>query len=226
MEWALKESGLLEYHKGQDEIAGTQKVANLDELVNAAGDYPSTRAGLAAFLEAVELDRALSSADTSMDAVTLITMHNTKGLEFPVVIATGMEQGLFPRDNEEGEDREEQRRLFYVAMTRAKDELHLTYCRRRLFRGRWMEYPPSRFLGEIPKGSLETFGGAINLDAAAAMGSWRAGLGVYHDDHGYGRVIKGSPAAEAGVVVMVRFETGSTMQFFPKYAKKLEIIKD
>ena len=226
VEWALHASGLLDYHKSQDEIAGTQKVANLEELVNAAGDYPSTSSGLAAFLEAVELDRALSSGDAQAEAVTLITMHNTKGLEFPVVIATGMEQGLFPRDDDEGEDLEEQRRLFYVAMTRAKDELHLSYCRRRLFRGRWMEYPPSRFLGEVPKGYMELFGGKIDLSAAAAAGNWKVGAGVYHDDHGYGRVVKVSPAGESGVVVMVRFETGSTLQFFPKYTKKLEIIKD
>lgn len=226
VEWAVRESGLLEYHRGQDEIAGSQKTANLDELVNAAGDYPATRSGLSAFLETVELDRALSSGDSTTDAVTLITMHNTKGLEFPVVIATGMEQGLFPRDDDEGDDLEEQRRLFYVAMTRAKDQLHLTYCRRRLFRGRVMDYPPSRFLGEIPASMFKTFGGKIDLGAAAAMGTWRSGVAVYHDDHGSGRVIKVSPAGEAGVCVMVRFETGSTLQFFPKFTKKLEIVKD
>lgn len=226
VEWAIEASGLLAYHREQDEIAGSQKVANLEELVNAAGDYPSTRAGLTAFLEAVELDRSLSSGDPSLDAVTLITMHNTKGLEFPVVVVTGMEQGLFPRDDDEGDELEEQRRLFYVAATRAKDELHLTYCKRRLFRGRWMEYPPSRFLGEVPKGMLEQFGGKADLGAAAAYAQWRQGVGVYHDDHGYGRVVRVAPAAEAGVVVTVRFETGSSLQFFPKYTKKLEIIKD
>ena len=226
VEWAIEASGLLAYHREQDEIAGSQKVANLEELVNAAGDYPSTRAGLTAFLEAVELDRALSSGDPSLDAVTLITMHNTKGLEFPVVVVTGMEQGLFPRDDDEGDELEEQRRLFYVAATRAKDELHLSYCKRRLYRGRWMEYPPSRFLGEVPKGMLEQFGGKADLGAAAAYAQWRPGVGVYHDDHGYGRVARVAPAAEAGVVVTVRFETGSSLQFFPKYTKKLEIIKD
>ncbi|HOX92349.1 MAG TPA: 3'-5' exonuclease, partial [Spirochaetales bacterium] len=226
LEWAVQESGLLAYHRDQDEIAGSQKTANLDELQNAAADWPATRSGLSAFLEAVELDRAMSQADASADAVTLITMHNTKGLEFPVVIATGMEQGLFPRDNEEGEQLEEQRRLFYVAMTRAKDELYLTYCRRRLFRGRTMDYPPSRFLAEIPPKKLETFGGKLDLSAVSAMGSWKSGVRVYHDDHGYGHVIKVSPAGDSGVCVMVRFETGSVLQFFPSYTKKLEIIKD
>ena len=226
VEWAVKESGLLEYHRDQDAVAGTQKVANLDELVNAASDYRASRAGLAAFLEAVELDRALSSGEGSADAVTLITMHNTKGLEFPVVIVTGMEQGIFPRDDDEGDDLEEQRRLLYVAMTRAKDELHLTYCRRRLYRGRVMEYYPSRFLGEIPAKLLRPFGGKADLGAATALGGWKPGTAVYHDDHGCGRVTRAVPAGEAGVCVTVRFETGSTLQFFPKYTRKLEIMTD
>jgi DNA helicase-2/ATP-dependent DNA helicase PcrA len=226
VEFAVRESGLLEYHKSQDEVAGTQKVANLDELVNAASDYPATKSGLSAFLEAVELDRTMSSGEAGKDAVTLITMHNTKGLEFAIVIIAGMEQGLFPRDDDDGEDLEEQRRLFYVALTRAKDELHLTYCRRRLFRGRIMDYQPSRFLAEVPGNMLKAFGGKLDLSAAEAAGKWKAGTAVYHDDHGSGRIVKVSPAGEAGVCVMVHFETGRTLQFFPKFTGKLEIISD
>lgn len=226
VEYAIKESGLLSYHKEQDEVAGTQKVSNLDELVNAASDYPATRTGLSAFLEAVELDRAMSSGDAGQDAVTLITMHNTKGLEFPVVIIAGMEQGLFPRDDDDGEDLEEQRRLFYVALTRAKDELHMTYCRRRLFRGRIMEYQPSRFLADLPPQMVRSFGGTLDLSAVEASSTWKPGTPVYHDDHGSGRVIKVAPAGEAGACVTVRFETGRTLQFFPKYTRKLEIISE
>ena len=110
VERLVRGSGLAEYHRSQDEIAGTQKVANLDELINAASLYPRSPEGLSDFLETIELDRSLSSEESAAaDAVTLITMHNTKGLEFPVVIATGLEQGLFPRDDEEGEELEEQR---------------------------------------------------------------------------------------------------------------------
>jgi DNA helicase-2/ATP-dependent DNA helicase PcrA len=226
VEFAVHESGLLEYHKSQDEYAGSQKASNLDELVNAASDYPATRTGLSDFLEAVELDRTMSSGEAGQDAVTLITMHNTKGLEFPVVVIAGMEQGLFPRDDDAGDDLEEQRRLFYVALTRAMDELHLTYCRRRLFRGRVMDYEPSRFLAEVPGGLLRKVGGKLDLSAAAAAGKWKAGAAVYHDDHGSGRIIKVAPGGEAGVCVMVRFETGRTLQFFPKFTGKLELISD
>jgi len=226
VEYCAKESGLLDYHKNQDEIAGSQKTANIDELINAASDYPATITGLTDFLEAVELDRAMSSGELHAEAVTLITMHNTKGLEFPMVVVTGMEQGLFPRDNEEGEDLEEQRRLLYVALTRAKDELYLTYCRRRLFRGRILDCLPSRFLAEIPGKLLDTTGGKLDLSVSAAMGKWRKGMKVYHDDHGSGYIVQVSSAGEGGVCVMVRFETGRSLQFFPKYTSKLEVLKN
>ncbi len=225
-ELAIKESGLLEYHRNQDEIAGSQKVANLDELINAASDYPATRDGLSEFLEAVELDRAMSSKEVSLDAVTLITMHNTKGLEFPLVVITGMEQGLFPRDEDEDEDLEEQRRLLYVAMTRAKDELHLTYCRRRLFHGRVIENPPSIFLAEIPQEAIKIFGGKLDLGAVKGLAGWKIGTAVYHDDHGSGQIIKTASTDESGPCVTVHFETGRTMKFFPKFTSKLEILGD
>ncbi len=240
----VKGSGLIEYHRAQDEVAGTQKVANLEELVNAASDYPLSSEGLSAFLETIELDRSLLSEEAaSADAVTLITMHNTKGLEFPVVIATGLEQGLFPRDDEEGreEELEEQRRLFYVAITRAKDELHLSCCHWRRLHGRLFETSPSRFLSEIDGSLIRTIDGR-RVDAGQAFGPrgmagrspaghegraaeaspWRAGLAVYHEDYGAGVVIKVNPTPNSGPLVVVRFETGSQAQFFPKFTTKLE----
>jgi len=183
VERLARDSGLLEYHRGQDEVAGTQKAANVDELVNAATLYPRSAEGLAEFLETIELDRSLTAEESTADAVTLITMHNTKGLEFPVVVATGIEQGLFPRDDDEGEELEEQRRLFYVAITRAKDELHLTACRWRRIHGRLFETLPSRFLKEIAPDKLEFAG-------AGAGGQGRAG--------GSGLAAQGGQLSSAG----------------------------
>jgi DNA helicase-2/ATP-dependent DNA helicase PcrA len=151
-------------------VAGTQKLANLDELVNAASLYPLSGKGLSDFLETIELDRSLSADESSAEAVTLITMHNTKGLEFPFVIVTGLEQGLFPRDDEDGEDLEEQRRLFYVAITRAKDRLLLTACRWRRIHGRLIESSPSRFLSEISPGKLDVSGTSGSLGTKAGLG--------------------------------------------------------
>jgi DNA helicase-2/ATP-dependent DNA helicase PcrA len=246
IEQVIRRTGLVEYHRNQDEIAGTQKIANLDELVNAASIYPRSAEGLSAFLETIELDRSLidekgQREGTAPNAVTLITMHNTKGLEFPLVIVTGMEQGLFPRDEEEEEDLEEQRRLFYVAITRAKDELYLSACRWRRLHGRLSETQPSRFLSEIGSASLERVeasnragervfaaprGSARDPGSdRAAASPWRAGQAVYHEDYGAGVIIKVSPTPSSGALVVVRFETGKQAQFFPCFTSKLEISK-
>lgn len=243
-----EESGLKRYHAEQDEYAGTQKLANIDELVNAAGIYGGGRPGLVEFLEMVELDGAREAdAAESADAVTLITMHNTKGLEFPRVIITGLEDGLFPRGGEESaEDLEEERRLFYVAVTRAQDELYLTSCRYRRLYGRLTEFPPSRFLGEIPSELLDlgsesgagggsvgfgregsaggTFDGSVGDDPAAGenheeWGSaedFPAGAGVFHDDYGVG-VVQKRWRQGRNVMVRVRFENGTSATFIPRY---------
>ena len=99
-------SGILEYHRKQDEIALTQKVGNIEELANAAAGYPAGVEGLTQLLEDLELDRSRIAKDdpAAHPGVTLITMHNTKGLEFDRVIITGMEEGLFPSRPEEKED--------------------------------------------------------------------------------------------------------------------------
>jgi Superfamily I DNA and RNA helicases len=126
-------------------------------------------------------------------------MHNTKGLEFPLVIATGLEQGLFPRDDEEGEELEEQRRLFYVAVTRAKDELHLTSCRWRRLHGRLYETAPSRFLYEIEGELLETFAGSKKPASAGPRPS-QAGRSSYDSGGAYPTASsRGAPQARTGV---------------------------
>ena len=125
-------SGLLDHYREADRVENTRRTANIDELVNAAADYPASREGLTAFLELVELDQALLEEEEENDnRVTLITMHNTKGLEFDRVIVTGLEEGLFPRGDEgfDDDEMEEERRLFYVAITRARRSfgLHLLF---------------------------------------------------------------------------------------------------
>lgn len=247
LEGIIRKSGLAGYHKSQDEISGTQKLANMDELANAASMYPLVREGLAEFLETVELDRSFQSKDegAQAEALTLITMHNTKGLEFPVVIVTGLEQGLFPRDDEEGEDLEEQRRLFYVALTRAKDSLYMTGCRWRRMRGRLFETTPSRFLLELKPELYELWGvrkahpllgrrpdgypGRQRAECppqAPAGTDWKRGQAVYHDEYGNGVIVKVSPTESSGPLVIVQFESGKQAQFFPKYTKKLERLKE
>ena len=214
VETMIDNSGLLAYHRDQDEVAGTSRVRNLEELVNASADFAGGRAGLSELLELIELDRSrFEELDGSDERVTLITMHNTKGLEFPRVIITGLDEGIFPGwriDTEE--DLEEERRILYVSVTRAMDELYLTTCRTRRLWGKTTYFEPSRFIPEIPEGVI-----AISSERDTGGDSeYGIGTSVYHDEYGYGMVVK-SWYNGGELVVLVRFETGRTAQFLPEY---------
>lgn len=159
VEEIIQKSGLEEYHAADDEISGTQRVANMQELANNASLYPLNMDGLLEFLDSIELDKTLASQEEeSLDRVTLITLHNTKGLEFPRVIITGLEQGIFPRGDKSGAELEEERRLFYVGITRAKDELYITSCATRRLYGRTEFMEPSVFLQEAGAGIFKVLG--------------------------------------------------------------------
>ncbi|MDR1655094.1 MAG: ATP-dependent helicase [Treponema sp.] len=234
----VKDSGIAEYHLEHDEISGNQRLNNLQELANAASLYALSMEGLLEFLEHIELDRSLAeeTAENSKGVfpngtVTLITLHNTKGLEFKKVIITGAEQGVFPREDKKGEDIEEERRLFYVGATRAMDELYFCCCALRRLYGRTMPTEPSLFLREIDKGSLRVIGSAPygfgagtakagkpgnRVPAASSGGCWRQGDRVFHDDHGYGAVTDIRESDE-GPVVSVHFDTGHETRFLSEH---------
>ena len=136
-----------------DREEAQERLQNLEQLLAGMEEHIGVEGTLNDFLEQVALVTDLDSYDPSLDRVTLMTLHAAKGLEFPVVFMTGMEEGLFPHSrshNGAEEDVEEERRLCYVGMTRAMEKLHLTHARRRRIYGDWQFNPPSRFLGEIP----------------------------------------------------------------------------
>ena len=169
----LTESGLLAYYEGEDKKNGTFRVQNLAQLVNAIGQVEQSLDGFLAFLEQLALDRTtLADHDPREEAgVTLITMHNTKGLEFDRVFVVGMEQGLFPgRNGTHEDDLEEERRTFYVALTRAKRELYLLSAKRRMLWGKISLQEPSVFLDEIEAGLLSIIGEPSQ--GAKAWGGW------------------------------------------------------
>ncbi|MDR1443625.1 MAG: ATP-dependent helicase [Treponema sp.] len=237
----VTDSGLANHYRLHEEIGAVPRLNNLQELANAAVEYPATMAGLLQFLENIELDRSLednSDKKTGGNAVTLITFHNTKGLEFRHVIMTGIEQGIFPRDDKKGEDLEEERRLFYVGATRAMDELYLVSCAQRRMYGRTQTAEPSLFLREIDPAGIRTVGGGQGygggpggkkpgLDGGSghtgtapakdrARGEWRRGDRVYHDDYGYGGVLR-VRESEDGPVVELLFESGKELRFLSRY---------
>jgi len=148
--------GLFNYYKSSDdEVISKTKVDNLSAFVGAYGETPTGREGLMVFLENVMLDSSLmGNKDMSdEDGVKIMTMHNAKGLEFDRVFVTGLEDELIPGQHEDADEKtvEEERRLLYVAITRARKDLYLSYAGRRLKWGMTTDETPSRYLREIPK---------------------------------------------------------------------------
>ncbi|MEO5823617.1 MAG: UvrD-helicase domain-containing protein [Vicinamibacteraceae bacterium] len=160
IEQVMEKSGYFEDLREEKSEEAADRLENLAELVSAAREYELREpdASLGGFVDRLSL---LSEADESSGAqnarVWLMTMHAAKGLEFPVVIMPGMEEGLFPhsRANENEEDLEEERRLCYVGITRAERRLFLSSASRRRVFGEYQPTEPSRFLDEIPKELVE-----------------------------------------------------------------------
>ena len=149
------------YHKYLVEEAkegGEERLANVDELVTAARQFDREHPGgsVLDFLEEVSLASAVDRWEDDTGAVTLMTMHAAKGLEFPVVCIVGLEQGILPhaRSGESSAQLEEERRLLFVGITRARQELYLSQCRVREFRGQRTVTIPSQFLAELPEEPL------------------------------------------------------------------------
>ena len=141
----------------RDEENAEERIENVRELLTVAKKYDADgAAGLGKFLEEVALLQDTDRLKEGERAVTLMTMHAAKGLEFPVVIIAGMEEGLFPHNRAIGDphEMEEERRLCYVAITRARERLYLTTARWRSIFGQRMANIPSRFIGEMPEALL------------------------------------------------------------------------
>ena len=176
----IKKSGYEAMLKAMKE-EGETRLENLGQLVSSIKTYADQNgedATLAGFLEEVALISDLDSYDNDADSVTMMTIHSAKGLEFPYVFVIGMEDGIFPGDmakyNEE--DMEEERRLCYVAITRAKKELYLSSSRTRMIFGQTRRNPPSSFLAEIDPALLDE---TQNPELSSYGGGFGAGYGSY-----------------------------------------------
>ncbi len=157
----------IDYMKFLDDgtMQGESRQENVRELISVAQEYQDE--GLDGFLEEVALVSDVDSADFGSDAVTLMTLHAAKGLEFPVVFIIGMEESIFPHSRAlyEQSEMEEERRLCYVGMTRAKEELYLVHASSRLLYGGMQHNPPSRFLSEIDAETMSGFYGSEEMPA-------------------------------------------------------------
>ncbi len=220
----LETSGYFEQAAKDAGLSGVDPRGNLEQLINFAAEFEARHddATLAAFLEEVSLLTDADAAGDGEDRVALLTVHVSKGLEFPHVIVLGLEQDLFPhRRPDQPADEEEERRLFYVALTRAKEDVLLVTARERTRFGRTNFNRPSIFLMEIPEELTElrdTTGGAregfeevqveYEPDADPALASLRAGTRVRHEHFGYGTVKKLSGSSRRARIVVDFDEAG------------------
>ena len=212
MERAIADSGLAEalLADGPAE-AGLGRLDNLQELVGVATEYTARteEPSLRGFLEEVALVSAVDEAEDDAGRVTLMTVHNAKGLEYDVVLVTGLEEGLFPhiRAIDDPDGLEEERRLCYVALTRARERLVLSHADSRALRGNRMYAIPSRFIEEIPD---EARGrtprpprGGSGVGTAIGVAPFDLGDTVVHESFGEG-VITG--LQQRGRLIQVRFD--------------------
>jgi len=197
MDYLIAASGLAAHHGRESGELGEARVENLTELVNAASDFtpePDLEP-VAAFLAQAALEAGETQAGEWSNAVKLMTLHAAKGLEFPMVVVVGLEEGLFPHQKsvQTPTGLEEERRLFYVGMTRAREQLVLSCAERRHLHGQLLYARPARFLAELPEGSCEETGprriARGGGDGAGVPGELELGKRVRHATFGEGVVL-------------------------------------
>ena len=251
LERTLERSGYLQALREAATEEAEGRIANLAELVSAARDYEvrETEASLAGFIDRVSLRSEADEVQGADDArVWLMTLHAAKGLEFPLVIISGMEERLFPhaRSTTDDAELEEERRLCYVGMTRAQSQLVLTSAARRRVFGEYRSTEPSRFLAEIPPELVETVPGAHfqaperrrsggtsrqwersasaaapaydDADEDQSAGQVRPGMRVRHDTFGIGVIAAVEPAV-GDLKLTVRFDGVGHKKLLARYAR-------
>jgi DNA helicase-2/ATP-dependent DNA helicase PcrA len=246
LEHLLEATGLAALYEESEEREDVARRENLAELVSSAREFErrsGEEATLADYLDSISL---ATDADAAAGGrgVTLSTLHAAKGLEFPAVFVVGLEEGYLPhgQSGEDEDELEEERRLLYVGMTRAKDELTLTLARRRLVYGKVMPRLESRFVAEIPQDAVEEgyFGGARLWTAAGAgpqglspqrfqaedesqevelpdTGELKRGRRVRHPRYGYG-VILAQEGSGDETRLTVYFDRAGRKKFVARYA--------
>ncbi len=233
----MEESGYIRELQAEDTTDSRTRMENLQELIGVAREFEAQAAenagSLDDFLANVALISDLDTLDPDASFVTLMTMHAAKGLEFPIVFLSGLEDGVFPgnRALTDMNELEEERRLAYVALTRAMDRLYLSYAMRRTLYGNTFAHPKSRFLDEMP--SVETVGTVLTMPRPSG-GRWRevsihetAGNGVNlglavgdrvrHPKWGEG-LVKGVEGAGGDGLLTINFPNVGEKMVMLKYA--------
>ena len=240
LDYVLKVTGYLKNLEGQNTIEAQNRAENIQELINAVIEYEhnAPEPSLSDYLENIALIADIDTMETdSTDMVTLMTLHSAKGLEFPFVFIVGMEEGYLPHQRAISTESEveEERRLCYVGITRAMEQLYLSYANsRRTYRE--TEYrTPSRFISEIPehvikhvdryRSPFQQADGLYEVIPDEAVDYYVNQI-VHHPQFGRGKVTKVSGAGQ-NVYITVRFSrTGMTKQLAPSVAPNLKVFDD
>jgi len=236
MERVFEASGLLGHLESGGE-KGEAAIENVGELVNAAAAYDESAESpsLLDYLQMIALYSDTDAYDSAGGKVSLMTLHAAKGLEFENVFIVGLEEGLLPheRSRDSDDELEEERRLFFVGMTRAKDNLHISYARERVFRGQYLRTVPSEFLYEVGYSPYardsdledDDFDEDFSQIASEAdLGAYKFAVGelVRHSKFGIGKVAEFYNMGASSIVV-VRFNSGKTKSLMVRYAKLLRV---
>ncbi len=239
----IQSSGLIQHHEKEPGEKGKTRIENLEELITAAKNFEQSfdkektiKEISEAFLDTVSLDAGETQAGEFDDAVQLMTLHSAKGLEFPLVFMTGLEETLFPhgRSMESPNQLEEERRLCYVGITRAMKKLYLTYAESRRLHGSDVFNPPSRFIKEIPAEYIDEIRPRASVNVPYKRTSQSSpmdfkeeigialGQKVLHPKFGQGIVLNYEGSGESARV-QINFESAGTKWLVLSFAN-LEVI--
>jgi len=238
VEMVINQSGLIDHHMKEPGEKGRIRVENINELISAVKSFEALNkhedmseygSYISAFLSSVSLDMGETQASKSDDAVQLMTIHSAKGLEFKYVFMIGMEESLFPhsRSIENINELEEERRLCYVGITRARQKLYLTYTEFRRLYGQDSYNPPSRFINEIPNEHLNfvrpkqsyrsSFFGTVSSQISDTEHPFKLGEIVKHKVFGEGVVLSIEGQGDASRM-QINFNTAGTKWLVTAYA--------
>ena len=238
VEMVINQSGLIDHHMKEPGEKGRIRVENINELISAVKSFEALNkhedmseygSYISAFLSSVSLDMGETQASKSDDAVQLMTIHSAKGLEFKCVFMIGMEESLFPhsRSIENINELEEERRLCYVGITRARQKLYLTYTEFRRLYGQDSYNPPSRFINEIPNEHLNfvrpkqsyrsSFFGTVSSQISDTEHPFKLGEIVKHKIFGEGVVLSIEGQGDASRM-QINFNTAGTKWLVTAYA--------
>ena len=238
----LLDIDLKNYYENQNTLEAQERWSNVEELINSIVDFQELRkeGGLSDFLEEVSLLTDIDRWNEADKAVTLMTIHSAKGLEFPVVVIVGLEEGLFPLGTSayELEDLEEERRLFYVALTRAEKKVYLSHANaRRRFGGPPIPSSQSRFLHELPEEMIDfsrqeqvffqrnkqaNISSKVNKKSKLLNGEFSIGDYVEHKLFGRGKILAIEGIGEMSKLT-IAFSGNIRKKLISKYANLTQI---